>query len=301
MFSNNASLKLNHRLPSIVLILIGAVVSLLWLSCGVPKTNQMGDPFDEYLHGEGIKDVPVEIANEVLRIERRGAELYQNDRPAWVATDMLFASSPDRNKLGVWFTEKEGDRWYVYFGKYIEVIKKFKAGYVFVCTESGNCESADVNHQTENTNQFAAAIVNAKRAQMKQATYYSQVPGYNVYVFREKDSTITVYFMPGSKDPNVVFFGGDCKITLSADGSQILKFKKLHNTILDMPRRAGEEEAVPVLHTHVTSDLPSATDVAFFLLNPHLAPHLVVTEHWITRIDANGKVVVVDRNKFLNK
>ena len=233
----------------------------------------MADSFDEYLHGEGIENLSVEVTNEILSIKSRGAELYQNERAAWVATDMLFASNPDRNKLGLWFTEKVGENWYVYFGQYKEEVKQFKAGYVFVCTNGGKCLAADVNHQTENTNQFAAAVINAKRAQMKQTAYCSQVPGYNVNVFREKDSTITVYIMPGSTDPNIVF----------------------------LPRRAGDEEAVPILHTHVTSDLPSATDVAFFLLNPHLAPHLVVTEHWLTRIDANGDVVVVDRNKFHDK
>jgi hypothetical protein len=82
-------------------------------------------------------------------------------------------------------------------------------------------------------NHFATAIVNAKRAQIEQGFYFSQLPAYNVYVFREKDSTITVYLIPGSTDPNVVFLGGDCTTTLSADGSKILKFKKLHNTILN--------------------------------------------------------------------
>ncbi|WP_297766323.1 tetratricopeptide repeat protein [uncultured Muriicola sp.] len=281
-------MKLNHRLTSIVLILIGAVVGLICLSCGVPKTNQMGDSGDEHLYGEGIEDVPEEIANEILSIERRGKELYQNECAAWIATDMLFASNPDKSKLGVWFTEKEGDRWYVYFGQYIEEVKKFKAGYVYVCTERCNCQRADVNHQTENTNQFAAAVVNARRILKK------HIP-YNVNVLRELDSTITVYLTPGNADPNVVLLGGDYKITLSADGSQVLNIKKLHHTILKTPSQIDGKKGRSVGHLHVTSDLPSATDVAFILLNPHLAPHLVWTEFWTTRIDANGKVVVVDR------
>ena len=207
MFSKNTSLRFNHWLKSIVLILIGTVVGLLYVSCAASKTKQKD------WNEEGIKDVPVEIANEIQSIERRGKELYQNERAAWVATDMLFASNPDRSRLGIWFTEKEDDGWYVYFGQYIEEIKKFKAGYVYVCTESGNCQRTDVNHQTENTNHFAAAVVNAKRAPIKQLRY-------NVNVLREIDSTITVYLTPGSADPNFVYLGCDYKITLSADGSQ---------------------------------------------------------------------------------
>lgn len=289
MFSNNASVKWNHRLIRIVLILIGSAVSLLCLSCAASETSQKSN-----LYREGIKDVPAEIANQILSLERRGAELYQNERAAWVATDMLFASNPDRNKLGVWFTEKEGDAWYVYFGQYIEEVKKFKAGYVFVCTESGNCRRADVNHQTENTNQFAAAVVTARRVLKKHTPY-------NVNVLREIDSTITVYLTPGSADPNVVLLGGDYKITLSADGSQILNIKKLHYTIIEMARLIKGKEARAVAHVHITSDLPSATDVALILLNPHLAPHEVITDFWITRIDANGKVVVVDRNPWVKR
>jgi hypothetical protein len=201
---------------------------------------------------------------------------------------MLFASNPDRSKLGIWFTEKEGDRWYVYFGQYIEEVKKFKAGYVYVCTESGNCQRADVNHQTENTNHFAAAVVNARRAPIKQLRY-------NVNVLREIDSTITVYLTPGSADPNFFYLGCDYKITLSADGSQILNIKLLHYTTLNMPRRIRGEEFNSGAHLHLTSDFPSATDVLFILLNPHLDPHKVKTDFWTTRIDANGKVVVVDR------
>jgi hypothetical protein len=288
MFSNNASVKLNHRLTRIVLILIGTVVGLLCISCGASKTKQKD------WNEEGIKDVPVEIATELLSIERRGKELYQNERAAWVATDMLFASNPDRSKLGLWFTEKEGDRWYVYFGRYIEEGKKFKAGYVFVCTGSGNCQRADVNRQTENTNHFAAAIVNARRALKKHR-------GYNVNAFRETDSTISVYLTPGSADPDFVYLGGDYKITLSADGSQILNIKVLHYTILKMPRRIKGEEYSSGFHIHLTSDLPSATDVAFILLNPHLAPHEVITDFWTTRIDANGKLVVVDRDPIYKR
>jgi hypothetical protein len=68
-----------------------------------------------------------------------------------------------------------------------------------------------------------------------------------------------------------------------------------------MPRLIKGEEVHHVGHVHLTSDLPSATDVAFILLNPHIAPHLVWTDFWTTRIDANGKVVVVERPAFAKR
>ncbi len=124
-------------------------------------------------------------------------------------------------------------------------------------------------------------------------------------VIREKDSTFTVYVIsqkpdegapaPPAASPVSVVIGRDFIVRIAANGRQVLSVAKLHDSVASLsllPRAPG----APLLHEHDKGDLPAPTDVALVLRQPVLAPLLVLTEHFMFRVDREGGVTWLGPN-----
>ena len=231
---------------------------------------------------------------EAKRIMARGKQIAEYERATIRATDMLLEKKPDREKTGVYFAIKKDNRWWVYFGKISEDQNSFALGYSYVCPDGLYQSMKEAPNEEVDTNmiQFARAIKSAF------SSIEQKHHRYNPNVFRERDGTITVYITPGNETKEVRL-GGDYKVSVSPDGLKALNVAELHRALLVFPEH--RKTTVSSWHTHLKADLPAETDVAAVLLDPSLAPHIVVGPKWITEIDEGGKIRLIGRTEQILK
>ena len=115
-------------------------------------------------------------------------------------------------------------------------------------------------------------------------------------IVRERDGSFTIYLIPRPEDPSKVPFGTDLVVRVAANGRQLQTLDPLHTEGTEVPL-AGRAAGRPTLHIHKSGDLPTPTDVALVLLHTGLAPHLVLTPHFIFRIDAEGTITYLGPNQ----
>jgi hypothetical protein len=232
---------------------------------------------------------------DIIFAEKRGIEIAQYERVAMKATDILLELKPDQSKLGVYIAEKTNGAWKVYFGRVVGEGAGFQAAYVFSCPENSlkKMKAVPVSEISVEITQRAQAV----SAALKALEFDARGGSYNTSVFREEDGTLTVYLLPGNKNPDVVLLGGDFKVLVSPDGSQVDRKIPLHRTVLEMPVAPKEGKPAGAFHTHILDDIPTETDVAQVILYPSLAPHSILGREWFSQIDKNGKIIILGRTK----
>jgi hypothetical protein len=82
---------------------------------------------------------------------------------------------------------------------------------------------------------------------------------------------------------------------VTADGTHLTEFAPTHGPGEAVDVAPGDG-TTPTLHTHASVDLPTATDVAQVIDHPGVAPHLVLTPHWMFRITADGVITWLGPN-----
>jgi hypothetical protein len=121
-------------------------------------------------------------------------------------------------------------------------------------------------------------------------------PPFEESVFREKGGSFTVVLHSKPDVAGTVKFGADLLARVGSDGAQLVEIKPLHDVTVAV-KVPAKEGAEPGLHTHTSGDLPTATDVALVIEHPTLAPHLVLTPHWMFRIEADGGLTWLGPNE----
>jgi hypothetical protein len=232
---------------------------------------------------------------DIIFAEKRGAEIAEYERAAMKATDMLLGHAHDASKLGIYVAEKTGGAWTVYFGRVSGERALFDAAYVYSCPENSlqKMRAVPVPEISVEVTQRARAVSAALQA----LEFDVRGRFYNTSVFREEDGTLTVYLLPGNKNPDSVLLGGDFKVSLSSDGTQLIKKSPLHRTVLEISVVPKEGKPAGAFHTHILDDVPTETDVAQVLLYPTLAPHSVMGREWFSQIDKGGKITILGRTK----
>ncbi len=225
--------------------------------------------------------------DKIAVIEKRGQEIADYEKAAIKATDLLLASNPDKSKLSIYVAVKEPHLWRVYFGKVSN--KGFKAGYVYSCPD-GQFSRMTQEKNMDNISDEVIYLAKAVSLALDSLGTHRQFAKYNPDAFREKDGTITVYLMPGNEVADNMIIGGDFRLSISNDASRLLNKTKLHDSFIKFPLHKSNQEAT--MHTHILG-LPTETDVALTILNPSIAPHCVVDEIGIWKIDTNGKISFV--------
>ena len=233
-------------------------------------------------------------ADEIPRIEKRGKEIAEYERAAMSATDKLWDLGVEEGKLEVYIAEKTSGRWNVYFGRFSNEQPDFEVNYFFSApVDDPEAMEKYTTPLISNEIRMRAAAV---KTALKSIEPEAKATRYNTDVFREDDGTISVYLIPGNTNPDVVVLGGDFRVIVSHDGTKTLDKIVLHKGILDMPAQ-NKTGKTGGFHTHILGDNATETDIAFVLLNPQFAPHLILGREWVSQIDKNGKVTVLGRTK----
>lgn len=266
--------------------------------------------------------MPKELEQAARDRVARGQEIYEYERLAWVASDMLVASRADHAQAGLWVEVPSGDRRYIFFGRFkssqdpANRPERFGAPYVFWApigkpdevhaVQVPSPEQAKVLDE-EGTRLAVAASETSDLAHAADLIRHQPSPWglpWNYDVFREKDGTITGYLMPGNTDGNVIPIGGDFRITLNSTGTKILKTVMLHKSYLPMNPTQGvpkEGKAVAGFHTHtLDEDLPPETDLGILHLYPGGVPHFLLTRYGLFEFTEKYELLFLEtKNELL--
>ena len=288
---------------------IPLLFSLLWTMPIALAARQMPKPLPKTLE-QALHD----------RVAR-GQEIYEYERLAWVASDMLVAAKADHVPAGLWVEVPSGDRRYIFFGRFKSPSDPenrpagFGAPYVFWAPIGKPDDvhavpvpsSEQAKTPDEEIKRLAAAarettdLAHAADLIRKQPSPWG-LP-WNYDVFREKDGTITGYLMPGNSDGGVVPIGGDFRITLDSTGTKILKTVTLHKSYLPMKKEVGPhgEQAVGGFHTHtLDEDLPPETDLGILHLYPGGTPHFLMTRYGVFEFTETYELIFMGtKDEFL--
>lgn len=285
------------RTPAVPSLLIPILLAMLPL-----MARQTPDP------------LPKEMQQALQERVERGQEIYEYERLAWVATDMLLASKPDSSRTNMWLEVPEGNRRYIFFGKFTkpensgDPAERFSAAYAY-WAPIGN--PSDI-HWMDGSHDLPAVLsqIDASLQPLAHAAdliRHQPSPWHlpwNYDVFREKDGTITGYLMPGNSDNNVIPIGGDFRITLDATGTKILKTVTLHKSYLPMSTAPppGAAKTAAMWHSHtLDEDLPPETDLGILQLYPGGLPHYLMTRYGLFCFTEKHQLLFIESAADLEK
>lgn len=231
--------------------------------------------------------IPASLLKTAKAIETRGKQIASYQAAVIEAAVLLKNSGMGQKGFDTYVALPSRRGWEIYFGTLAPQGASFDIAHAFFCSISG-CAELTPGPDTPDLAPFARAIAKASD------TFVPKAEAYNTAVFTERNGSISVYLTPGSDDPDVALLGGDYRISLAADGEEVLKVIELHDRVIRFPREVPPGIAANgTMRTLDRGDLPTGTDVAFIMQNPHLAPHLVVGPNWATQISERGDVVVL--------
>lgn len=204
------------------------------------------------------------VNNEYLReTERKGYDLYFQDFMAASATNVVSVERLQNSSASGWIVVMDGDNW--------------KVRFVGECDE-GVCSSFDVAFDVD---EKATALTEFQIPEVipgdqvgqwraRQLAISSNVQRcsetYNTVVLEGQDGSEpvwVVYLLAASRDPNTVVLGGHHRITVSADGSRIIKSEPLSQSCLQL---AKSPDGTALTVTNSTGQAPLETHVFASLL-----------------------------------
>jgi hypothetical protein len=242
--------------------------------------------------GDAIRSFPLPT------IVALGVKLYQQDKIASDASDFLFTSHPEAQKLPLrgWITEYDETVRRVFFVQGPDDQHPSLAYTVTVLLDG----SAKVKE--DNGSPLPDSI--AKRYAARQAAIAAMpkfAPGRN-YNFEVLDDPeikggFIVYGLASSNDPDEVVVGGHYRVTVAEDG-KVKRVDALSRTFLALNKRENvSKDAAPVslIMSHIVSETPIETHVYLSIL--HSVPLFVSTsEHDFWKVQ-EGVITKIDPPK----
>jgi hypothetical protein len=223
------------------------------------------------------------VSEEYLQqTEAKGYDLYIHDFMAAAATNIVSAERLQNSDARGWIVVKDGDNW--------------KVRFVGGCDESV-CSSFDVAFNLEEKSsrltefEVPEIIPDEQLAQWKarQLAMSSEIQRcsetYNTVVLEGEDGTEpvwVVYLLAATRDPDIVVLGGHHRITVSADGTRIIRSEPLTKSCLQL---AKNPDGSALMVTNAISQEPLETHVFSSLL--YRIPLHVSTDLGVFAVEGN--------------
>jgi hypothetical protein len=232
---------------------------------------------------------------ELAAITERGRALAAYDFAAWHGSDAIAPLNPPAGSFTKYIARSTPKGWTVTFGRLTAARDTFLIAYEAVRTsDSGEFEGfKGVSHPTPlvDTDYY----VRASRALDTAMVEFGPVRrSYNVAVLPALKGAWWVYLFPAPTIAGVWPLGADARFLISADGKQVLERRRLHNSVIEFSARSLQKPPGATMaagaHTAVVADIPEDTDVYHVLTRTPKVPEYVMTDHFIYRIDPDGKI-----------
>jgi hypothetical protein len=233
------------------------------------------------------REKPADV-NELKEITERGKNLAEYDVAAWHSTDAVLALSPKEHAFNGFIAKKNGPVWTVVYGKLNDKKDKYLIVYEAVQQSSPVEFKVQFFDRPKEDSGFFLRAANAIET-AKAAFVPAEKRPYNVAVLSGKEGQFLIYFVPAQTRTGIFPLGGDCRFTISQDGSKILQSRQLHKSIIEFQAPKGETP-VSGYHTAILDDIPEDTDVFHVLAREPKVPELIVTQKFVYNVGVDGTI-----------
>jgi len=242
--------------------------------------------------GSARKESPLSDA-AAAGITQRGRLLAEYDFAAQRAKDTVTAMNPQPGSINHYVARKDAQtqKWTVAFGRFSEDKQEFLV--VYEVDQGANPEGFSVRKNEPPVEDTSFYFFSAKAIDTAVRDFHGAQRPYNAAVLPADSSGLYVYIVPAQTRPDEYPLGGDARYLISADGSAVIEARQLHKTILEnrgsVP--AGAKGAGGV-HSHVLSDVPEDTDIAYVLTRKPSGPEFIGAGKHVYENQVDGTIRV---------
>jgi hypothetical protein len=222
-------------------------------------------------------------------ISTRGRLIAQMDRVSWVATDVVFALKPKRDLLGLYVTHLENDQWRVPFGRLSSDETVFLTAYEAIgSTPEGPPFEVKVHDPPHEDRDRLLALSRSISRSRKVFPFHPQSESYIYAAVPEEDGSISVFWYPGTTNPNIEVLGADGVVTVNASGeTNVIRY---HKSLMVHPRNRSDSMES---HTHLLIEHPVPMDVAYVLMRRPPSRSMIMSEEGMYLIHTDGSIVKI--------
>jgi len=248
-----------------------------------------------YAPSSATAQVEPPTVSQLAEITARGRALAAYDFAAWHGSDAIAPLNPQPGSVTKYIARETPKGWMVVFGKLTASRDTFLIAYEALRTsQSGEFEGfKGVGHAPPviDTDYY----VRASRAIDTALIEFGPVRRpYNVAVLPTPRGDWWVYLFPAPTVAGVWPLGADARILVSSDGKRVLERRRMHNDVIEFTARSLQKPPGATMasgfHTAVVAEIPEDTDVYHVLTRTPKVPEYVMTDHFIYRIDTDGKI-----------
>jgi len=234
---------------------------------------------------------PAQLAD----ITARGRALAAYDSAAWHGTDAVAALKPATESIRRYIARPTPAGWVVAFGRLTAARDTFLVAYEAVHAASAGQFEGFIGVAHDKALVDTDYYVRAARALDTASADFGPVRRpYNLASLPGPQGEWWVYVFPAPTVNGVWPLGADVRYLISADGRAILEKRRLHNTVIEFTARSLPPQPGATIqagtHTAVLAEIPEDTDVFHVLTRTPKVPEYVMTDHFIYRIDTDGKI-----------
>jgi hypothetical protein len=218
-----------------------------------------------------------------------GIQIAKLDRAAWRGTDALNAINPDPDRMQFFIPYQDGDVWRVAFGRLADDASHFLTAYEAYgdITKSDPFKVEQFEEPRQDQGWLLQACL-AIKASQKVFPFHPMSKRYNQVVLREEDGGASVYWYPGTTNPNIKVFGADGVVHVR--GEKDVEVVRYHKNLMQQPRSSGDSI---LTHTHMLIQKPVPLDVAYVLMSVPPEPSIILCEKQTYVIWKDGSIVAL--------
>jgi len=227
---------------------------------------------------------------EFPEITARGRMLAEYLAAAARAKEAVKSMAPARGSVTHYIAQKGDSGWVVASGRYNDKGDQFLV--VYEATQGADQEFTVKQYDPprEDTGFYFRA---ARALDTAFGDFQGEKRPYVSAVLPAGSNQMYVYILPAQTSAGVYLLGGDVRYLVSSDGSKIVEKRQLHKAILEF--RAGTNPPGITLaagsHSHVLSDVPEDTDVAYVLTRRPSVPEYIGGNGPIYKILEDGTIL----------
>jgi len=282
------------RLPSLIAFAIGVTGCASSPPAAAPVQARSSAPAAEYL------PIPSQFEAAVREAETAGRMLYERDRAAEKATDLLvsagYLKQPPGRRAG-WLTRDLGEsRYHVsYLAEQNGAVRSFaEADYSIVTDRASDPLAMNPPRPLDPVELAQATAIRTAQS----SEFLRCAEKYNVVATTDSadGSAIHVYLIPSRDEQNVFPMGGFHDITVSADGNAIAAhYSQTRACLNDKPELDGGRTLAALMSSHITTPAPTLFHV-FMSLNYRMNVFAVTTQNRMLWSISGGRIRLVSND-----
>lgn len=261
----------------------------MWTPCAIALLMTAGMGVEAL--GQAVARPTVE---DLAVIAERGRALNEYDQATWHATDAVQMANPKTVEGQHYIAKKENGKWRVVFGRLNNAQDRFEISYEAV--QQANAKDFAVQKEPAGREDVGFFLCATRAIELAMKDFGRAGRPYNLAVLPGPADQLYVYLYPAQTKAHVYPLGGDVRYLVSADGTKIVEKRQMHKTILESAPVPGTKKSGGY-HTHFLSDVPEDTDVFHVLTQDPPAPEMVVTAHFMYKVETDGSIQVEKEKK----